>query len=224
MRGGRRRDILRAAQQLFAERGYHAVSIRQIAAAAGVPLALVGYYFGPKHELFHALFEQWRHTIEERVALLEQARQHATGQHALRRIVHAFVAPVLQLRATAEGEHYALLVARELGYRSPEAERVMVDFFDPMAHAFIDALQAQSRQAERGQVAWCYQFALGALLHHLIDTRVQRLSQGASHSGDAVGASLLVEFIVGGIEAALQSPPDLTDTVPPTPRRRRRQT
>jgi hypothetical protein len=92
--------------------------------------------------------------LDQRVALLQYARDGATGQEALRRIVHALVAPVLQLRATAEGEHYALLVAHELAHRSPEAERVLVDFFDPMAHALIDALQSQARQAGRGRVAW----------------------------------------------------------------------
>ena len=69
-RGERRQAILLAAERLFAQRGYHGVTIRQIAEQAGVPLALVGYYFGPKHELFHAIFEQWRHTVDERLALL----------------------------------------------------------------------------------------------------------------------------------------------------------
>jgi len=47
--------ILLAAEKLFAQRGYHAVTIRQIAEEAGVPLALVGYHFGPKRDLFRHL-------------------------------------------------------------------------------------------------------------------------------------------------------------------------
>ena len=46
--------ILLAAEKLFALNGFHGVSIRDIATEAGVPLALVGYYFGAKHELYHA--------------------------------------------------------------------------------------------------------------------------------------------------------------------------
>jgi AcrR family transcriptional regulator len=57
VRPDRKRAILLAAEKLFAERGYHAVTIRQIAEEAGVPSALVGYYYGAKHELFHAIFE-----------------------------------------------------------------------------------------------------------------------------------------------------------------------
>jgi AcrR family transcriptional regulator len=222
-RGERRQAILLAAERLFAQRGYHGVTIRQIAEQAAVPLALVGYYFGPKHELFHAIFEQWRHTVDERLALLAQARRGESGGNRLRAIVSAFVEPVLQLRASAEGEAYALLVARELAYRTPEAERVLGDFFDPMAHAFIDALHGACPGSTRPQAAWAYQFALGALIHHISDHRVQRLSLGKCRSGDAAGARMLVEFIVGGIEAALPAPPGAPNPAPPQPRTRRRQ-
>ncbi len=66
-RPDRRYAILLAAEKLFAQRGYNGVSIRQIADEAGVPLALVGYYFGPKNELFRAIFEHWNSTIRERL-------------------------------------------------------------------------------------------------------------------------------------------------------------
>ena len=72
-RRDRRGDILLAAEKLFAQHGYHAVSLRQIATEAGVPLALVGYYFGAKHELFHAIFEHWAPTIDERLSRLREA-------------------------------------------------------------------------------------------------------------------------------------------------------
>ena len=69
-RPDRKQAILLAAEKLFAQRGYHAVSLRQIADEAGVPLALVGYYYGPKHALFHAIFAHWSQTIDERLAAL----------------------------------------------------------------------------------------------------------------------------------------------------------
>jgi AcrR family transcriptional regulator len=83
-RGERRTDILLAAERLFARHGYRGVTIRQIAERAAVPLALVGYYFGPKHALFHAVFEPWRRTIDECLALLAQAGQGQSGGNRLR--------------------------------------------------------------------------------------------------------------------------------------------
>ena len=205
-RPDRRQAILLAAEKLFARHGYHAVSIRQIADEAGVPLALVGYYFGPKNELFEAIFAHWNHTIEERLAALAAVHIDPADARTLPRIIEAFTAPVLALRASSEGEYYALLVARELYHATPEADQVLRRYFDPLAAAFIDALHRALPHATRGQVAWGYQFALGALLHHLTDTRVERLSGGEDHAADPAAGALLVNFIVGGLRAALPRP------------------
>lgn len=204
-RPDRKADILMAAEKLFAQHGYHAVTIRQIAQEAGVPLALVGYYYGPKHELFHAIFAHWNQTIEDRLAALRAVDIDACDPQTLPRIVEAFVRPVLQLRASSEGEYYALLVARELYHALEETDRVMRTYFDPMAHAFIDALHQALPQATRGQIAWGYQFALGALLHHISDARIDRLSRNENHRGDPAAGDLLVRFIVGGLRATFGS-------------------
>lgn len=205
-RPDRKADILLAAEKLFAQRGYHAVSIRQIADEAGVPLALVGYHYGPKHELFYAIFQHWNPTIEERLQALRQVTSEPPDAQTLPRIIEAFIGPVLRIRASAEGEYYALLVARELFIAQQETDRVLRDFFDPLARAFIDALQTAMPHATRGQVAWGYQFALGALLHHISDYRVERLSDGENTQGQPAAATLLGNFIVGGLRAALAPP------------------
>ncbi len=220
-RPDRRQAILLAAEKLFALRGYHAVSIRQIAEEAQVPLALVGYYFGAKHELFVAIFEHWNLTIEARLAALRQVRIEPSDAATLPAIVEAFVRPVLTLRASAEGEYYALLVARQLYQSVDEAELVLREYFDPMAHAFIDALHAAQPWATRTQVAWCYQFTLGALLNHLSDTRIVRLSRGEARPADPAAAPLLVNFIAGGLRAALPPPAPGAGSKPPRPPRRR---
>lgn len=202
-RPDRQRVILLAAEKLFAQHGYRAVSIRQIAEEAGVPTALVSYYHGQKHELFQAIFDHWRGTVDERLALLALAREGAPGPRMLRRVVEAFVHPVLRLRASEEGEYYAQLVARELFYRTPEAAQVLEDHFDPMAHAFIDALHAACPGSTRGAAAWAYQFSVGALLHHISDDRVERLSGRQNRAADASAGPLLVDFISAGMAAVL---------------------
>ena len=199
----RKQAILLAAEKLFAQRGYHAVSIRQIAEEAAVPLALVGYYYGQKHELFEAIFAHWSGTIDARLISLRDAVA-AGGPDLLRHIVEAFVVPVLQMRTGPEGECYALLVARELAYASPEADRVLRRHFDPLAHAFIDALHGALRGSSLSDAAWAYQFALGALLHHMSDSRVARLSGGVNAPNDPSAQPVLVRFIEGGIRAAFQ--------------------
>jgi len=213
-RPDRKQAILLAAEKLFAQHGYHAVTIRQIAEEAGVPLALVGYHHGQKHELFEAIFAHWNQTIEERLTGLQQAVDRTPANQRLPLIVDAFVQPVLRLRASVEGEYYALLVARELHHAREETDRVLRTYFDPLARAFIDALQSLAPKASRAEVAWAYQFMLGALVHHLSDSRIERLSDGQSQTADPAAAPLLTRFLVGGIEAALGIPAH-----PPTPRK-----
>ena len=205
-RPDRKQAILLAAEKLFAQHGYHVVTIRQIAEEAGVPLALVGYYYGQKHELFHAIFEHWSHSIEARLAGLAAVNVDPDDARTLPRIIDAFTAPVLALRASAEGEYYALLVARELYHATEEADRVLRGYFDPLAEAYIDALHIALPHATRSQVAWGYQFALGSLLHHLNDSRIERLSRGENKRADPAVAPMLVNFIVGGLRAALPRP------------------
>jgi AcrR family transcriptional regulator len=49
-----RPEILAAARTLFASRGYHGTTVRDIAAEAGVNAALVHHYFGSKDQVFVA--------------------------------------------------------------------------------------------------------------------------------------------------------------------------
>ena len=63
----RRDQILDAASALFAERPYDAVSIEDIASAAGVTRGLVHHYFGGRKEVYIALVERIGALREERL-------------------------------------------------------------------------------------------------------------------------------------------------------------
>jgi AcrR family transcriptional regulator len=52
-----RSDIIRAAQKLFAEKGYHGASMRAIAQEADVDAALIHYFFTSKEVVFAAAIE-----------------------------------------------------------------------------------------------------------------------------------------------------------------------
>ena len=54
--GGTPAGILRAAEQLFAERGFKAVTIRDIAAAAGINVSTLHFHWKTKATLYEALF------------------------------------------------------------------------------------------------------------------------------------------------------------------------
>lgn len=51
--------ILDAATTLFAQKGYAATGMRELAAQAGVNLAMTNYYFGAKSGLLEAIFDRY---------------------------------------------------------------------------------------------------------------------------------------------------------------------
>ena len=82
----KRRLLLDAATKVFAERGYHACRVGDIAAEAGVAHGLLYHYFSSKEEVLHTIFrETWSlmleaiHEIESRGGRArDQVRQLAT--------------------------------------------------------------------------------------------------------------------------------------------------
>jgi TetR/AcrR family transcriptional regulator len=53
-----RQALVDAARKLFAERGFTAASLRQVAEAANVNPAMISYYFGGKEGLYEAVLEE----------------------------------------------------------------------------------------------------------------------------------------------------------------------
>jgi AcrR family transcriptional regulator len=54
----KREHIIEKAIELFASKGFEGTSIRDLAAAANVNVAMINYYFGSKEKLFEALVEK----------------------------------------------------------------------------------------------------------------------------------------------------------------------
>jgi AcrR family transcriptional regulator len=68
-----RDKILLTAEQLFAEQGYAATSLRQIIGKAGVNLAAVHYHFGSKEELLDELVHRKAEPVnQERLLRLDR--------------------------------------------------------------------------------------------------------------------------------------------------------
>ena len=77
--------LLRAAQRLFAERGYAGTSVRQITAQARANLGAVTYHFGSKERLHHAVLTGLFTPLAERIAI--EAAVEGPPLAALERVV-----------------------------------------------------------------------------------------------------------------------------------------
>ncbi|WP_245562287.1 TetR/AcrR family transcriptional regulator [Niabella aurantiaca] len=62
-------EIMKAAVEIFADKGFDNASVRDIAKAADVNVAMISYYFGSKEKLLEAIFT--RHVLKIREKLEE---------------------------------------------------------------------------------------------------------------------------------------------------------
>lgn len=75
--GTTRAVILEAAARVFDRRGYHATSLRDIAVAADVDLALLSYYFGSKRGLFFAAIAPAMEAVAKVPEIVERSGPNA---------------------------------------------------------------------------------------------------------------------------------------------------
>ncbi|MDW8317376.1 MAG: TetR/AcrR family transcriptional regulator [Anaerolineae bacterium] len=78
--------ILQEATRLFVERGYHGLSMREIAEAVGVSKAGLYYYFKDKEDLFLAILLGNLSRLEQ---ILQEARQAPTARQQIEHFVRA---------------------------------------------------------------------------------------------------------------------------------------
>jgi AcrR family transcriptional regulator len=194
--------LIAAAERLFAERGFNGVSVREIAAAAAVNPASVGYYFRGKEGLLAEVYRRHCQPMnEERFRLLAAAIEHAR-QPVLAAVLEAFIrpalrltgdtaAPVTRLRAVLSGENSALL------------DKLVADNFDRSSARFIDALSQCLPHLTRDDIYWRFHFLLGTVYYTASGPhRIRALSQGRCDPADSEAVIReLVPFLIAGLSA-----------------------
>ncbi len=102
--------LIDTAERMFAERGIHGVSMREIGLAAGQRNnGVTQYHFGDKSGLVIAIFERRSAEVNaRRLVLLEAAL--AEGRDSVRDLVEAFVVPLAE--QVEQGHDYVRFMSR----------------------------------------------------------------------------------------------------------------
>jgi AcrR family transcriptional regulator len=206
-----RESILEAAEALFSRHGFYGVTVRQVAAEAGVDTALIHYYFGAKRELFDSVFARRAEVLNKARLDAMAAYQAAHPQDmTIEGVIEAFIGPLLERSMTNEEgwKNYFRLVA--LVNNTPAwGGETMHRFFDPVVHRLVDNLRIVLPDAEERDLYWSYQFLTGAMMLTLSETgRIDQLSNGLCRSTDleAVKARLYA-YCAAGIEEVVRRKP-----------------
>ncbi|MDA9421853.1 MULTISPECIES: TetR/AcrR family transcriptional regulator [Bradyrhizobium] len=209
-----REAILAAAEELFATNGFNAVSVRDIAQAAGANPGSVTYHFKTKDGLLLEIYRRHCGPMNlRRSELLAAARRVRDLQDRLEAIVRAYVVPAFTSGSdlAGGGARFTRLRAVMSAEGNEVARKIIAQTFDDTSHAFIDAIHESLPHIPRTDIVWRSHFLLGALYYSLVTPeRVSRLSRGEADGSDAAGA---IEQLVQATVAALQAPA-LDEAVP----------
>lgn len=193
-----RNDLLDAAEQLFAEKGFEKTTIRDITDHLGVRLAAVNYHFDSKHNLLEEM-------IHRRAGALHEARLGRLDQVTINRdkpyetvyaLVRAMFEPLLEYYLSDdEGWHYyCRYLARMVGADPLEFRTIINREYNNTANAFIDKLRDALPDHSEYQLQCAYQFLIATFTFVMSDNkRLDGISDGRFKSAD-VGLILNPHF------------------------------
>ncbi len=183
-----REQMLAAAAQLFATRGYTASTMKEVAAACGVSKATLYHYVSDKHGLLVQITQGHVARLEGLVQEVQQ--QQLEPQAQLRELIHRF----MQVYASAQHEHRVL--TEDVKFLA-EPDRAAVQAGQRrVVKAFADAIgtlrpELQSRQLHK---------PLAMLLFGMMNWTFTWLREGGALTHASL-APLVAELFLGGLPA-----------------------
>ncbi|RLC31415.1 MAG: hypothetical protein DRH37_03100 [Deltaproteobacteria bacterium] len=143
--------ILNTAEMLFAQKGFHGVTVREITKAADCNLAAVNYHFGNKWNLYLAVFRhRWLPRAQRvRESVLKNIEKHDPPARTdiVRALSQAFLEGPL---ADEERVRHALLIIRELARPTEAFDLVAEQALRPLFRLIADYLRPLM-PAEQGE-------------------------------------------------------------------------
>lgn len=196
-RRDRREDILKASLHLFATKGFHGTSMRDIAREAEITEGLIYHYFESKRDLFRAIIDEYSflpllrtlpdlaEQLDLRALLIVLARgffdvlkQNTELARLLLQEVQVF--PEEKEVFFADAVHESILeLSKILQARMNDRARAQVDP-DVAARLFFNALLAFFVEQEILGGKHMLPADEGSYIEHLVDMFVKRLGPGRS--------------------------------------------
>ncbi len=199
-----RQRLMDASEQLFAEHGWNAVSIRAIVAAADVNLAALHYHFRSKEQLLSEIFAARAKPIaEERLRLLAEIDLRKSP--SLDKILEAFLRPALTIGSDDRFGGRAFVKLRARLAMEPEAisRKILAKAFDESSGEFLKALALALPDIPQADLEWRFHFMLGTMFYTMANAgRIQSLTDGRCDPGRVEDALRhLVPFLAAGFRS-----------------------
>ena len=204
--------ILDTAERLFAQKGFDAVSLRNIIASARVNLAAVHYHYGSKQALIHEVIARRLRPInEERLAKLVEARANAGRRPVkLEHVLECLFRPLFRVQADPKaGPTFARLIGRVMGERNEGLQKFMMGELTEVIIKFSAAFETALPGLAKEETDWRSHFMAGAMAHTLCnaDLLVRFTGTDAGVSDYETTVRRLIDFTAAGFRAKVSPPP-----------------
>jgi TetR/AcrR family transcriptional regulator, regulator of cefoperazone and chloramphenicol sensitivity len=204
---GTRQRLIAAASELFAARGFHAATARDIARRAGVNLAAGHYHYGSKKDLYlevlRAQFATIQTTLQRRGGTRPPAEIDRLDRARLAELLLTRIKVMLDMLIGPPPGLHGALMQREMTDPSQALPMIVAEFIDPMMRETEQIVARLTPRLGRREVERCaisivsqavfYRFAMPGILHR---NRWKSYPAG-------FGAHLarhIAEFSLGGME------------------------
>lgn len=177
--------MLEAAEALIAEKGFEAVSLRDITQKAGANVAAINYHFGSREGLLTLVMMRYVKPVsEERLARLDAAERNWGAKNVpLEEVVDAFVRPLVsQVKKSELSERlFCRLLGRILGQQDEIMSSALEDSCRPVVERFMQAFSRVLPALTSEELIWRMHFMAGSMIHMLMHQEaLYRLSGGVS--------------------------------------------
>jgi len=201
--------ILDAAEDLFIEHGFEAMSLRQITAHAEVNLAAVNYHFGSKEALIHSMLARRLDRLNlERLKLLDrfEKRFADAGEGAgltCEHVLGALFIPALRLSRDPQhgGRAFLRLLGRAYTDPSSFVREFLAQHYASVSDRIFAAFAHALPHLPREELGWRLNFSIGALSGVLAGSDTNRLIAQFAH-GEPLGDADAVEAQAAAEEEA----------------------
>lgn len=182
---GSKRKLLEAAEELFADKGFEAVSVRDITQLAKTNVASVNYHFGSRDGLLSLVMMRYMLPVnEERLARLEALERKWSGKAApLEEIIDALVRPLVgQVKKSELGERlFYQLIGRIFMQQADGLPASVEEQLRRVMDRFIRAFSKALPTVDSEDLIWRMHFMVGGMIHLLThQDMLHRFTRGAS--------------------------------------------
>ena len=195
-----REKLVKSAETLFAAKGYREVSVREIAAHAGVNSALVGYYFRGKQALFNEVYRSHAAPLArermKRLADLTKGGRTPTVEEVLK----AWLLPWMKMGKNRSESAFHLRLTANLSTERWEYTRKVASYMQRTHNEFIKVLQGSLTHLSKETLMWRLHFLTGAIAFGIrVPNPLIGLSKGKCDPND-LGATLsqILPYAIAG--------------------------